>query len=440
MLARIFVRSRRQDAWAEGTQVVEDCEEAPLEESQPGETGAPSPPASQPRRASRNRRIRPDAVLVTTLESGGRSESYVVSDEQVTRVESIPQELTQAISFTELDYRIATAKRLYGSAPQSLIVRELGQPNFRVVNGSRTLRAVYAAESARLEDFPIPLASGPMALDLLEKAREVDRAVPRVTGFRLGDAERGACLLILYAADGRGTLSVPTVVPDSSDIASSIRSFIHTNYCQQLQIDVEAHQPILFSASDLLDVVGELENYPAEPSILGIPERRFFGGIAGLTWSAAAASVALCISIMLMERMVERSTEAIREDTSRVRADTNRLLTQNLRYFARSSGLDVSRLLDVAEQLWRPGATVAVKADGAAQSFAVRIPIAVSSAGERTATPDGPDAQTLTELLRWPPPRGVLMTGLATTGESNAFTVQYALAPAASAGARIAAR
>ena len=439
MLARLFRRSRPPSAWAEGEQNPPSGEQSQPEEERAVST-PPTHTPTRPRPSRRKRRSRPETVLVTTLEGGGRSESYLVSDLELTRVESIPLEVTHAISFTELDYRIATARRLYGSAPQSLFVRELGQPNFRVVNGSSTLRAVYAADSSRLEDFPIPLVSGPMALDALERAREIDRSAARVTGFKLGDAERGTCLLILYAADGRGTLSVPTVVPDSSDIASSIRSFIHTDYCQQLQIDVEVHQPTLFSASDLLDVAAELESYPAEPSILGVPERKFFGAIAGLTWSAAAASLAFCLSIMAMERMVERSTNGVREDTARVRADTNRLLTQNLRYFARSSGLDVSRLLDVAEQLWRPGATVAIKADGAAQSFAVRIPIAAAGGGDRTAAPDGPSAETLTELLRWPAPGGVMMTGLATTGESNAFTVQYAIAPAASPGARIAAR
>lgn len=315
-------------------------------------------------------------------------------------------------SFSSKDFRYNTDLPLSHTAAHSMAVAEVGE-EARVINASKTERAVYAATTARVDSFA-GLAIGPGLL-LLEGVLPFNdgHGQDRVTGVQLLDDDGNLGLVVLYHITPQGEVGSPQVTVNPGEL-----SFVLSQFLASRRLDADSTQLTLLKNDDLLRAFENFRAYPSQASVLGLPLSTALTGLASVAVIAALASAGYTGLGYVTAESAKTALARANADKSAALRASEELLKTSLVSFAQTQALNAETAAKTAQQVWVPGAKVSVEATLTSTVYKVDMPLTTLSGG--VSVLHRVENSTLQTLLDHPAPEGCTKSVLNLSGGLNA--------------------
>lgn len=315
-------------------------------------------------------------------------------------------------SFSSKDFRYNTDLPLSQTAALSMAVAEVGE-EARVINASKTERAVYAATTARVDSFAgLDLGPGLLLLEGILPFSDGQNQ-DRVAGIQLLDDDGNLGLVVLYHITPQGEVGQPQVTVNPGEL-----SFVLSQFLASRRLDADSTQLTLLKNDDLLRAFENFRAYPSQATVLGLPLSTALTGLASLAVVAAVASAGYTgFGYYLAENAKASLSRANAEKTAALR-DSEELLKTSLVSFARTQALNADATAKTAQQVWVPGSKVSVDAGLVSTVYKVDMPLTTLTGGASVL--NRVEHSTLQTLLDHPAPEGCTKSVLNLSGGLNA--------------------
>jgi hypothetical protein len=277
-------------------------------------------------------------------------------------------QVRQAASFSATDERFPTDAALSYNQAKDLALSEIGE-DCRIVNASKTARAVYATKATRIDSLACEVAPGVALVDQL-LAADSHSEQELIVGFLLKDESSTQSLAILYHVNAKGAFSSPQVTVNPDNL-----SFTLSQFASSKRLNVDEAEVLLFKNTEMLSVAGNLACYPNEPVWNGVPVRK-------VVWLAAIASTAAAVVMgcyagqaYLQKHSLESEQASLSAAVKKVDSQLKETISSSVVAFAATQAVDVQQVTDRAAQLWVPYSKVTLEATATAQRFDVQMPL-----------------------------------------------------------------
>lgn len=356
------------------------------------------------------------AVLVE-LEDG-KQVCWEVTAQGMTPIEM--ERASRVLSFSVRDQRFATDEALSATAAQSLALSEIGE-DARILNASKTLRAVYATTAERSKSFGmVNVGPGLMAVEPLLKAADADAGEgDRIYGVQLFDADGSMGLVVLYHFNAQGDASTPQVTVNPTDLGFVLAQFVSSR-----RLDPDTTKVVLVKNQDLLKGLAHFKPYPTQAAILGVPVSKVLNAAALLSLVAAVGAGAYAGYGFVLKQNAERDLARASQAKQQAYQEADALLTSSVVSFAKTQALDVDTTMAVAQKVWVPGSVVSMEATTSLSTFGVRMPMARgNNVGGRPSMLDRTTVNQVNDLISITAPEGCSKSILNLSGALNAAQV-----------------
>ena len=338
------------------------------------------------------------------------------------QVEEIPAEsVNSAISFSKNEQRFNVELPVSFSAAQDLALAEMGE-DVRVINASRSVRAVYASTAARIQELqPIQTSPGLLLIEhLLKDLRTAGESL--ICGLVLKGNGASQSLALIYhftENDEVGDVQV-TVNPDNLN-------FILAQFAASRKLDVAETKVVLLQNDDLLKVAHLRENYPHEQVWQGIAVRK-------IVWNATALAAVVAVGTALYAAQgywalhaVNSKVQEAQDKKALTMKNVDQVLTHSVVSFAQSQSLNLSEVTERAGEVWAPGAKVTVEASTRNQTYRVELPLTRGGlVGNRPSVLHQLALSNVEPLLNMAPPKGCTKAVPEVSGGMNAIQITVA--------------
>lgn len=261
------------------------------------------------------------------------------------------------------------------------ILADVGEPIFKIKMGGKDKQLsqpwakkvagpwLYASQQERINDafdMGVKLIPGPAIIRSLLVKSEILQTMeaPFITGLFFPGEDMQALVLMVCNEDG--DFEHLDFIPLSGiDATSAI-----TSYVQSTRLDAsgqwDERRLAVFESSEIDDVLDSVHPYPNERDIFGITESKIWkmGAVTGVCSIVAigAASGALHLAVEAQKNKLQKLNAQISTAQTEAR---NALIQTRLEAYAAMKTVDVSRSIDVAKQVWQPGAAVSIVSSSA---------------------------------------------------------------------------
>lgn len=338
------------------------------------------------------------------------------------QVEEIPAgSVNSAISFSKNEQRFNVEQPVSFSAAQDLALAEMGE-DVRIVNASRSVRAVYASTAARIQELqPIQTSPGLLLIEhLLKDLRTSGESL--ICGLVLKGNGASQSLALIYhftENDDVGDVQV-TVNPDNLN-------FILAQFAASRKLDVAETKVVLLQNDDLLKVAHLRENYPHEQVWQGIAVRK-------IVWSATAFAAVVAVGTALFAAQgywalhaVNSKVQDAQDKKALTMKSVDQVLTHSVVSFAQSQSLNLAEITERAGEVWAPGAKVTVEASTRNQTYRVELPLTRGGlVGNRPSVLHQLSLSNVEPLLNMAPPKGCTKAVPEVSGGMNAIQITVA--------------
>jgi len=366
-----------------------------------------------------------ELAILVSIEGHGNV-FYVVTPNGLREAKA--EELTYAASFSPDDHRYPVEAKSTYQHGVDIAMSEIGE-DVRIVHSARSMGAVYATPTARIDESPVRLGPGQMLVEHVLK-RNARPPGAFAVNLMLEDAASGRSLAILYYVSAQGDISAPQVSVNPSNLQFTLSEFLHKHGAAD---DADVLQ---LTNDRLAGTAGALSLYPNEAVWRGTPVRT-------LTWAAAAIAAIAALASGAYAGLQQVQIHALQQEARVINArvteydhKSDALISSSLNSFAQTQSLDVARLTDRAAALWVPRSTVSVDATAGHELYTLVMPV---DSGEffnnKPSVLRQLQNQNLQQLLGLTPPEGCTKNSPGVSGGVNVLQITVDCeAPADGAG------
>jgi hypothetical protein len=344
--------SKKRPFWAKGKKEPKKDPSTP--EKPPKAGKGTSPKLNKKRKES-------DFALILTDLGGDRELFWQVTKDNIRRLESPEQR--DVLSFSPKDVRFATEGTLSRSKAENMALIDAGEP-VQIVNRSKDLRAFYSTTAERVQTIDFRLAPGEQALDALVLERKL-KGKSLITGFVLKGAEDSVA--ILYYLNPEGEMGKPVIAVNPDNIEFMLSQFAASNRLSEGEAQIE-----LFDNAALLSFAGNIDLYPNESSMLGMPLRVFYWRLALLGLLAAAGTAGFAGQQYLALTKTEKAIKASENGIKLLEKQDVQRLENSSHQLARLMSTDTEVLFTLSRSFWQPSTLVSAEAKDDLYTFKVR--------------------------------------------------------------------
>lgn len=366
-----------------------------------------------------------ELAILVSIEGHGNV-FYVVTPNGLREAKA--EELTYAASFSPDDHRYPVEAKSTYQHGVDIAMSEIGE-DVRIVHAARSMGAVYATPTARIDESPVRLGPGQMLIEhVLKRSARPPGAF--AVNLMLEDAASGRSLAILYYVSAQGDISAPQVSVNPSNFKFTLSEFLHKHGAAD---DADVLQ---LTNDRLAGTAGALSLYPNEAVWRGTPVRT-------LTWAAAAIAAVAALASGAYGGLQQVQLHALQQEARVINArvteydhNSDALISGSLNSFAQTQSLDVARLTERAAALWVPRSTVSVDATASHELYTLVMPV---DSGEffnnKPSVLRQLQNQNLQQLLGLTPPEGCTKNSPGVSGGVNVLQITVDCeAPADGAG------
>lgn len=335
-------------------------------------------------------------------------------------------------------------------------VRAVNREDLAVINASKTLGVIYAADERESFGQESPVYPLPLLLDIIAKDRGLSPGAPRFDWLRLatgpdmteGPAPVVACLLATTES-GRLLASEVMIKPAKESLAAK-NALTQLFASEKMQVTelvgisrsmpdeqrlerLAAIQNVV-SVADLLAALAHplARPLPREHMVGSMPvskaSRLIMAASAVAAFSGMAFAAVQTAGLVMLEK---QATEAAMVADAQRRA-LNEGVSQRASALAAAVSLSPHELLTSAAAVWQPGTRVLLDANQAQRTLQLRIPLTRSgrAAGNdrRTILVDTPEEQ-IQSWANVPPPGGYTLIRKTLSGDLDAALVTFKAGP-----------
>jgi len=265
------------------------------------------------------------------------------------------------------------------------LLADVGEPIYKIKMGGKDKQLshpwakkvagtwLYASQQDRINDaadMGVEIIPGPAVIRALLVKSGILHTIeaPFITGLFFPGEDMQALVLMVCNEDG--DFEHLDFIPLSGiDATSAI-----TSYVQSTRLDASGQwdesRLAVFESSEIDDVLALAHPYPNERDIFGITESKIWkmGAVTGVCSIVAigAASGALHLAVEAQKNELRKLSSQISTVQTEAR---NTLIQTRIEAYAAMKTVDVRRSIDVAQQVWQPGAAVSI--DSSSQSVNV---------------------------------------------------------------------
>lgn len=354
-----------------------------------------------------------ELAILVSIEGHGNV-YYVVTSNGLREAKA--EELTYAASFSPDDHRYpAEAKSTYQHGVD-IAMSEIGE-DVRIVHAARSMGAVYATPTARIDESPVRLGPGQMLVEHVLK-RNARPPGAFAVNLMLEDAASGRSLAILYYVSAQGDISAPQVSVNPSNLQFTLSEFLHKHGAAD---DADVLQ---IGNDRLAGTAGALALYPNEAVWRGTPVRTLTWAAAAFAAVAALASGAYAGLQQVQMHSLHQEAQVLNARVAEYDHKSDALISSSLSSFAQTQSLDVARLTDRAAGIWVPRSTVSVDATATHELYTLVMPIDSGQFfNNKPSVLSQLQNQNLQQLLGLTPPEGCTKNSPGVSGGVNVLQI-----------------
>lgn len=336
-----------------------------------------------------------------------------------TGFEELPAErVRKAASFSRNEQRFHVESSVSFNQAQDLALAEVGE-DVRIVNGSRSVKAVYSATAQRIADLqPVSIGPGLLLIDeLLLKERTPGEEL--ICGLILKGASDSQSLAVLYHFTDQDEVAATqiTVNPDNLN-------FVLAQFASSRRLEVADTKVILFNNEDLLKAAGKVQYFPAEAVWRGVPVRVVLWTATAVAAGAAGLCGLYAAQAYVRVAAAQAKVTAVSAEQKKVQKSIDELLTSSVVSFAHSQSLDLGQMTERAGEFWTPGAKVVVDATARVETYNITLPLTRGGLmGNRPSVLHQLNLGHVEPLLKKEPPEGCAKAMPEVSGGLNAVQV-----------------
>ncbi len=299
------------------------------------------------------------ALWLSVQSPSGKTSWWHLGARVMEEANTAPPPGALSVSLSSEDIRLSAPRALSSREARRALRRHAGGA-VETINASARAGVIYGrrrqAASSRLRVIPAGLL-----VEVLLQTRGTGMR-PCITGLQLSGALGPQQILALWSADGQGNLTDLQFTDNAERQAPQIIA----DYCHRHGVDPMApERRFLFTESDVLALTstrGHSLAYPDQNSWAGIDRLALNKAVA---WSSLALLIALAGNSLVQIGEGVQLGEAHQSDQAAIAAideEINHLLLANLPLVAHKTSIDVSRLIEAADQAHPGGTRVVIRA------------------------------------------------------------------------------
>lgn len=386
--------------------------------SKPTEKPQSAPPKGTSPRAKfsfQAREKRSGVLYIETELEAGKSLFWECKAGFVTQVET-PEPGATIVSCSVSDLRFPAPTKLSDRKASETAQAETGD-RVSTVNASKSLGALYATRSSRLDDFKPRMLSGIQLVDVLQaKGEPVEGASFPMFVLPAEDGSIAATVIYFRAADGGVYGPQVTLNPESTDFALS-------QYAARRKVPMSAARAIQYDLAQLIAAAAEAKPYPLYRYFFGVPTplaAKIASSVVVLTAVGALAALAFVTVTLNATKAQLKETKAEIQSSE---AAVARLLSSSIDSYAELTSVNVTKGVSLAQQVWMPGSRVQMTLQPREAKLTVVMPITQQQtiAGLRQPVTLVVPPESLHALIEKKLPPGCTKSGNALPGSLNEF-------------------